>query len=131
MDKITAFAFTTLFLFGCAANKPQTDRLTFGTIQKSVYEGANQAEIMETMGAPNIITKNSDGKEVWTYDRISREAQASSGMVVSWWNPISWLGGIASGTASRSSTTSKSITVLITFNDNKQVANFKYQRLEF
>ena len=131
MNKLASVTLAALLLLGCAANNSQINRLTLGTVQKTVYEGANQTEIMEALGAPNIITNNSSGREVWTYDRISREVQASSGLVVTWWNPISWLAGIASGSSSRSSTTSKSITVLITFDDNKRVADFKYQRLEF
>ena len=131
MNKLASVTLAALLLLGCAANNSQINRLTLGTVQKTVYEGANQTEIMEALGAPNIITNNSSGREVWTYDRISREVQASSGMVVTWWNPISWLAGIASGSSSRSSTTSKSITVLITFDENKRVSDFKYQRLEF
>ena len=131
MNKLASVTLAALLLLGCAANNSQANRLTLGTVQKTVYEGANQTEIMEALGAPNIITNNSSGREVWTYYRISREVQASSGMVVTWWNPISWLAGIASGSSSRSSTTSKSITVLITFDDNKRVTDFKYQRLEF
>ena len=131
MNKLASVTLAALLLPGCAANNSQINRLTLGTVQKTVYEGANQTEIMEALGAPNIITNNSSGREVWTYDKISREVQASSGMVVTWWNPISWLAGIASGSSSRSSTTSKSITVLITFDDNKRVTDFKYQRLEF
>ena len=131
MNKLASVTLAALLLLGCAANNSQINRLTLGTVQKTVYEGANQTEIMEALGAPNIIINNSSGREVWTYDRISREVQASSGLVVTWWNPISWLAGIASGSSSRSSTTSKSITVLITFDDNKHVSDFKYQRLEF
>ena len=131
MNKLASVTLAALLLLGCAANNSQINRLTLGTVQKTVYEGANQTEIMEALGAPNIITNNSSGREVWTYDIISREVQASSGIVVTWWNPISWLAGIASGSSSRSSTTSKSITVLITFDDNKRVTDFKYQRLEF
>ena len=131
MNKLASVTLAALLLLGCAANNSQINRLTLGTVQKTVYEGANQTEIMEALGAPNIIINNSSGREVWTYDRISREVQASSGLVVTWWNPISWLAGIASGSSSRSSTTSKSITVLITFDDNKRVTDFKYQRLEF
>ena len=120
-----------LSLLGCAANAPEANRLTLGTVQQTVSKGANQTAIMEALGAPNIITNDSGGREVWTYDKIYRESQSRSGVVVTWWNPITWLAGLASGSASRSSATSKSLTVLITFDDDKRVADFKYQRLEF
>ena len=131
MNKLTSIALFTILVLGCAANNSEVNRLTLGTVQKTVYKGANQTEIMEALGAPNIITNNSSGKEVWTYDRISKEVQSSSGVVITWWNPITWITGIFSGSSSRSSSTSKSITVLITFDNNKLVSGFKYQRLEF
>ena len=118
-------------LLGCAANAPEVNRLTLGTVQQTISKGANQTEIMEALGAPNIITNDAEGREVWTYDRIYRQSESRSGVLVTWWNPITWLAGLSSGSASRSSATSKSLTVLITFDGNKRVADFKYQRLEF
>jgi len=115
-------------LLGCAANAPETNRLTLGTVQQTVSKGADQTEIMAALGAPNIITNDSKGREVWTYDKIYRESQSRSSTLVTWWNPISWLAGFFSGSTSA---TSKSLTVLIIFDDNKRVADFKYQRLEF
>ena len=131
MNKITFITLFAILILGCAANNSEVNRLTLGTVQKTVYEGANQNEIMEALGTPNIITSNSSGKEVWTYDRISKEVQTNSGVVITWWNPISWITGIFSGSSSRSSSTSKSITILITFDNNKLVSEFKYQRLRF
>tara|TARA_B100000029_G_scaffold473677_1_gene515297 strand:+ start:12871 stop:13266 length:396 start_codon:yes stop_codon:yes gene_type:complete len=131
MNKITFITLFAILILGCAANNSEVNRLTLGTVQKTVYKGANQNEIMEALGSPNIITSNSSGKEVWTYDRISKEVQTNSGVVITWWNPISWITGIFSGSSSRSSSTSKSITILITFDNNKLVSEFKYQRLRF
>ncbi|MBF89188.1 MAG: hypothetical protein CMG75_05885 [Candidatus Marinimicrobia bacterium] len=131
MNKITFITLFAILILGCAANNSEVNRLTLGTVQKTVYEGANQNEIMEALGSPNIITSNSSGKEVWTYDRISKEVQTSSGVVITWWNPITWITGIFSRSSSRSSSTSKSITILITFDNNKLVSEFKYQRLQF
>ncbi len=118
-------------LLGCAANAPEAKRLTLGSVQQTVLKGADQTTIMEAIGAPNIITNDSKGREVWTYDKIYRESQSRSGTIVTWWSPISWLAGFSSASSSRSSATSKSLTVLITFDNNKRVTDFKYQRLEF
>ena len=59
MKKLTSVTLAALLLLGCAANNSQANRLTLGTVQKTVYVGANQTEIMEALGAPNIITNNS------------------------------------------------------------------------
>jgi hypothetical protein len=46
-------------------------------------------------------------------------------------NPISWFTGAGTGSKSSSSTSSKSLTVIITFDDNKSVVDYAYQSLSF
>ena len=38
----------------------------------------SQAEVLEVLGSPNIVTKNSSGNEVWTYDKISSSQSSSN-----------------------------------------------------
>ena len=102
-----------LLFIGCAS-QTATERLTLGTVQESIHKGMSQAEVQEALGAPNIISKNSEGKEVWTYDRISKESTLRSFFF--------W--------ASREST-QKTLTVLITFDDNGKVLNYTYHSTEF
>jgi len=86
---------------------------------------------MDILGSPNIVTKDSQGREVWTYDRISSENDASSSFVFYILNPISWFTGGGTNSKSSSSSSSKSLTVLITFDDNKNVLDFTYQSLKY
>ena len=46
-------------------------------------------------------------------------------------NPISWFTGAGTGSKSSASTSSKSLTVIITFDDNKSVVDYAYQSLSF
>ncbi|MEE3302784.1 MAG: hypothetical protein VX177_03365 [Candidatus Neomarinimicrobiota bacterium] len=122
----------TLFVVSGCSNAPNetTSKLTLGLVQSTVTKGANQTDITKVLGAPNIISKDKQGNETWTYDRISREAQSSSGSGVGFGALFGWV--FAGGKSSASSSTSnKSLTVIITFDDNKSVIDYAYQSLEF
>ena len=119
-------------LFSCAANKPDdSNNLTLGTVQSKISKGQSQSSVMDVLGSPNIITKDSQGREVWTYDRISSDNEASSSFGFYILNPISWFTGGGTNSKSSSSASSKSLTVLITFDDNKNVLDYTYQSLKF
>jgi outer membrane protein assembly factor BamE (lipoprotein component of BamABCDE complex) len=119
-----------LILFSCAANNYSEDRLTLGTVQSHVSKGQNQTEILKKIGSPNIITKDAQGNEVWTYDRISKENTSKSAVGFLLFNPATWFGGGASS-YDKSTSTSKSLIVIITFDENKNVLDFSYQSVKF
>ena len=123
MKKIIIISFTSIIMFSCAVNKPDdSNNLTLGTVQSKISKGQSQSSVMDVLGSPNIVTKDSQGREVWTYDRISRDNEAQSG---GFWF---FLFGKSS---SASSSSSKSLTVLITFDDNKNVLDYTYQSLKY
>jgi|TARA_B100000959_G_C14885627_1_gene584463 outer membrane protein assembly factor BamE (lipoprotein component of BamABCDE complex) len=131
MKTITLISLFSIILFSCAANKPtDSNNLTLGAVQSKIHKGQSQSKVLEILGSPNIVT-NDDGREVWTYDRISRENNASSNSFFYFLNPIYWFfgGGVSSG--SSASESSKSLTVIITFDDNKNVLDFTYQSLKY
>ena len=35
----------------------------------------------ERLGAPNILTRDGEGREAWVYDKVSSEIEASSGNI--------------------------------------------------
>jgi len=123
MNKIIIISLTSIILFSCAANKPDdSNNLTLGTVQSKISKGQSQSSVMDVLGSPNIVTKDSQGQEVWTYDRISKENEAQS---EGFWF---FLFGKSS---SASSSSSKSLTVIITFDDNKNVLDYTYQSLKY
>ena len=132
MKKIIIISFTSIILFSCAANKPgDSNNLALGIVQSKISKGQSQSSVMDVLGSPNIVTKDSQGREVWTYDRISSENDASSSFVFYILNPISWFTGGGTNSKSSSSSSSKSLTVLITFDDNKNVLDYTYQSLKY
>ncbi|MEC9437119.1 MAG: hypothetical protein VYA83_02455, partial [Candidatus Neomarinimicrobiota bacterium] len=59
----------TLFVVSGCSNAPNetTSKLTLGLVQSTVTKGANQTDITKVLGAPNIISKDRQGNETWTY----------------------------------------------------------------
>lgn len=131
MFKKLFFSISVITLISCYNPPTQNNtRLTFGTVQLVVKKGANQTEIMRSLGAPNIVSKDKNGLETWTYDRISRESESRSRSLGLFGNIGAFLLG-GSGSKNSSSVASKSLTVIITFDNDKSVLDFSYQSLEF
>ena len=132
MNKIMIVSLSSIMLFSCAANKPDdSNNLTLGIVQSKISKGQSQSSVMDVLGSPNIVTKDSQGREVWTYDRISSENDASSSFGFYILNPISWFTGGGTNSKSSSTASSKSLTVLITFDDNKNILDYTYQSLKY
>jgi len=98
---------------GCATNAP-SDRVTLGTVQQFIHEGISGAEVQAALGSPNIVSKNSEGQEVWTYDKVSKTRASRSFLF--------WSSGESS---------QRTLTILITFDDNNRVLDYSYHQTEF
>ena len=123
MKTITLISLSSIILFSCAPNVPtNSNDLTLGALQSKIYKGQSQSGVMDVLGSPNIVTKDTQGREVWTYDRISSDKNSESGGF--------WFLFFGKSNAS-SSSSSKSLTVIITFDDKKNVLDFTYQSLKY
>ncbi len=125
----------------------QKSNLTAGMVKKYVKVGvATQTEIISVFGAPNIITRDKDGNEVWTYDRQSM-ASASE---VAEWNASGGAGAIAGGLAgdvaigggatvggssgkssSAGQVSSATFTLMIQFDDKDMVRDYRMMATQF
>jgi outer membrane protein assembly factor BamE (lipoprotein component of BamABCDE complex) len=123
MKKITLISLSSIIIFSCASNTPtNSNDLTLGTVQSKIYKGQSQSAVMDVLGSPNIVTKDTQGREEWTYDRISTEKNSGSEGF--------WFLLFGKSNAS-SSSSSKSLTVIIKFDENKNVLDFTYQSLKY
>lgn len=111
-------------LSGCASVQPvQKSNLTPGMVKTKIIKGrTTQNEILQVFGSPNIITKNKSGDEVWTYDKVSVEAGGSEayGTIV--------VAGVAGGS---SSTSSRTFTLMIEFDEKDVVKDYSYRSSGF
>lgn len=124
---------------GCALNQPQNysinnnDTLTLATIQKHVKKGFSQSEVVSVLGSPNIVTSDGD-KETWVYDKIStvsstNEVHAGFGRASAGSSALSLLG--ISGRHSNRSTSQKTLTVIIEFDNSNAVDDVSYHSSKF
>ena len=117
---------------GCetTAQAPVDNRnslLTQGNVQINLRVGeTTKLEVLENFGSPNITTRDSAGREVWTYQRQAQAAQSSAQS--DYWTII-----IAGGKDSSSGfeTTSRMITLIIKFDSDDVVTDFRSRESNF
>lgn len=116
--------------------------MTVGIVQKEIRAGMSQAEVATALGSPNIVSRDSDGQETWIYDKIATEASysrdsggasgiAGAGGVAGSVLILGGFGGNYSRSAGATSTTQKTLTVIIKFNKDSQVETFSYHASKF
>lgn len=120
-----------------AADGPNT--LTHGMVQMTVKVGqTRQLEILEAFGGPNVTTLDGAGNEVWIYDRHATVAAASASNF-----SIGMLGGAGDGSIAggvglglgkgkaKTSSSTRAMTLIIKFDANKVVSDFKSRSSSF
>lgn len=91
--------------------------LTSGQVSMTLKKNiTTQAEVVETFGAPNLVTQNADGEDVWTYQKNATIANAVSN---SSYATIILLGGSSKSSGFEQS--SRTMTLIIKFKDIKGV----------
>ncbi|MDA0747764.1 MAG: hypothetical protein O2954_14680 [bacterium] len=120
MKKVWLVLLSIFLLASCSFLPKQeptkSSNLTTGVVKKHITKGkTTQAEILELLGSPNLITMNKNGKEVWNYNRMSFQTIEGSGggSLILW-----------GGSKALSTTTTKSFDLLITFDENSLVKDY-------
>jgi hypothetical protein len=125
----------------------QKSNLTSGMVKKYVKVGtATQNEILKVFGAPNIITRDRNGNEVWTYDK---QSMASSSEIAAWnaggkgaamagglaGDAVVGGGGVLGGSAGKSSSagqvSSTTFTLMVSFDENEKVIDYRMRATQF
>lgn len=129
------------------APAPQSSALSYGTVTATVQRNqTTQLEILESFGGPNISTTDADGSEVWVYERSitqtdiatqSRQYQGAVNLGVSFGFPH--FGATGGGSAGATKTNGQSsisagtrtLTVIVKFNQNKTVKDYSVRATTF
>lgn len=113
-----------IWFLGCSASQPtQKSNLTFAVVKSKIKKGqTSQAEILETLGSPNITTKNRQNDEVWTYSRQSYDSESGA-----------YGGGliIFGGHKAFSSSSAQSFDLILTFDKNDIVKDYSVVASQF
>jgi len=129
---IVAIVFLTAGLVFSATNfsiaqDAKNSELTHGNVQMNLQVGeTTQYEVLETFGAPNITTVDGSGQEVWTYER---HATVTTSEKNRGWATIVIIGG--SNTNTKFEQSSRSMILVIKFDENKIVSDFKSRYSSF
>jgi outer membrane protein assembly factor BamE (lipoprotein component of BamABCDE complex) len=128
-------------LFACSATShvadvraEDADRVTVGTVQKEIKLGMSGAEVATVLGSPNIVTTDGERRETWIYDKISTEvAYSKSGGSIVGLIFSSAGGGLGAGygKSGATSTSQRTLTVVIKFDSDGLVRDFSYHASQF
>ena len=122
-------------LLGCSFLQGSgSDReLTVGTVQKEIRIGMSGAEVAAALGSPNIVSTDEYRNEVWIYDKISSHSvqtqthtAPASLMLFDPLGPIT-----ATSSNQRNSSSQRSLTVIIKFDEDGKVYDFAYHTSRF
>lgn len=121
-----------------AVQDDSADRLTVGKVQREIRVGMTGAEVAQVLGSPNIVSTDEERREVWIYDKIAtdRVYSTSRGGVSAL---ILGVGGSALGAATpnyersagASSTSQRTLTIIIKFDKQGRVRDFAYHTSRF
>ncbi len=148
--KVIVIGLVVLTLAGCmsaqehkaAVQSEQGDRLTVGTVQREIRVGMSGGDVAAALGSPNIVSTDGEGREVWIYDKISTDKvySTSSGGVSTLILGGALVGsGLAGGgvgpsygsAAGATSTSQRTLTIIIKFDHDKLVRDFAYHSSTF
>lgn len=103
-----------------------TTNLTVGKVQGEIKEGIPASDVAAILGSPNIVTTDEKRREVWIYDKVSSNRVSTANSA---FGTLIILGG--SSRQKESTTTQKTLTIIIKFNEEKKVRDFAYNFTQF
>lgn len=120
----------------------EADRISVGKVQREIRVGMSSAEVVEVLGSPNMVTTDEKRREVWVYDKVATDHaySTSSGSIsalilggdVGGSGAVG--GGIGTGYSRGSgaaSTSQRTLTIIIKFDEQNQVRDFAYRQSSF
>lgn len=117
---------------------PAGERLTVGTVQKEIRVGMSGAEVAAVLGSPNIVSTDEERREVWIYDKIATDTAYSSSsggistLILGGGGSVAGgVGGSGNQSAGAASTSQRTLTVIIKFDNAKKVRDFAYHTSRF
>lgn len=112
--------------------------LTQGMVQMTLRVGTTtQAQIIETFGAPNIMTMDASGNQMWVFDRHATVTTDSSGgfsigLLAGGGSDVGVGGGLGFGKRkSKTTTSTRTMTLVIKFDGRGVVSDFKSRSSSF
>jgi outer membrane protein assembly factor BamE (lipoprotein component of BamABCDE complex) len=142
MKKIIINTLASVFIQGCipaqehraAVQDNSSDRITVGKVQREIKKGMSSAKVVEVLGSPNIVSTDKDSNEVWIYDKVSTniaKSESSGSLLLGGWGSATTGGFGISGNSGATSSSQKTLTIIIKFDNNDKVKDFSYRTSSF
>jgi outer membrane protein assembly factor BamE (lipoprotein component of BamABCDE complex) len=100
--------------------------LTVGRVQGEIKVGMPASDVAAILGSPNIVTTDEQRREVWIYDKVSSNSVDTANSA---YGTLIILGG--STAQAQRTTTQKTLTIIIKFDEQKRVRDFAYNYTQF
>ena len=134
MNKLIIASLCIVFLAGCSTASSHKksvqsdagDRVTVGKVQREIRIGMPSAKVIEVLGSPNILTTDENRQEVWVYDKIATDIVYSNNQGEVW-----LIIGAVSGSSGATSTSQRTLTIVIKFDKENKVRDFSYHSSSF
>lgn len=118
------------------------NRLTVAVAQREIHKGMSSADVVGVLGSPNMVTTDENRRENWVYDKISTEkvySTSSGGLGLIFGGGgasggAGLLGGLGGGISSgsgASSTTQRTLTIIVKFDEAGKVRDYAYRSSSF
>ena len=106
------------------ARQIETQKITVGSAQ-TLKVGMSGADVINALGSPKIITSDSAGGETWVYEKISKEFEFMAAQDGSWlFSPHSQRSGV-------SSSTERTLIVVVILDANRKLQRITYRQMTF
>ncbi len=123
-----------LFFLGCStasSHRQQVkddkgDRLTVGKVQREIRIGMPSSQVIEALGSPNVVSTDENRLEVWIYDKIATDVSYSNSEGGVW-----LILGSVGGSSGTTSTSQRTLTIVVKFDADKKVRDFAYHSSSF
>ena len=114
------------------------DRISVANVQREIKVGMSGADVVAVLGSPNMVTTDSERREIWVYDKVATErvySTSEGGLGLLLGGIGSAMLGAGSGSAHQSSgassTAQQTLTIIIKFNSDNTVRDYSYRQSSF
>ena len=147
--RVLLMLFAIISVAGCtagyhrdAARDDTKDRISVGTVQREIRVGMSGADVISALGAPNMVTTDAQRRETWVYDKIATErvysgsstSGGAGGLAGTATTGAAGVLGLVLGGSSHSgasSTSQRTLTIIIKFDEQGLVRDFSYRQSSF
>lgn len=128
---LSSLLVASLLLGGCASagyhrdslRDDSGDKVTVGVVQKEIKVGMSSAEVIEKLGSPNVVTTDAERREVWVYDKVASEVYYSESGA--------GIGFLIAGSSGGKTSSQRTLTVVVKFDEDHKVRDFAYHTSSF